>query len=86
MSGGSDPTVSRETESAATSAPKAPKASPTDATGGSGFGAYNSISPNDTPIGAAAHRASQILHPGRRIVERSPSRTRRAAWARLRPL
>ncbi|KZF10538.1 MAG: ParA family protein [Rhodococcus sp. (in: high G+C Gram-positive bacteria)] len=64
MSGGSDPTVSRETESAATSAPKAPKASPTDATGGSGFGAYNSISPNDTPIGAAAHRASQILHPG----------------------
>ncbi|WP_338887774.1 ParA family protein [Rhodococcus sovatensis] len=64
MSGGSDPTVSRETESAATSAQNAPKASPSDETGGSGFGAYNSISSNDTPIGAAAQRASQILHPG----------------------
>ncbi|AYJ47582.1 ParA family protein [Rhodococcus sp. P1Y] len=64
MSGGSDPTVSRETESATASASKARKGSTSDETGGSGFGAYSSISSDDTPIGAAAQRASQVLHPG----------------------
>ncbi len=63
MSGGSDPAVSRETKSA-TEGAAAQKGTETDEAGNSGFGEYNSISPNDTPIGAAAHRASQILHPG----------------------
>lgn len=63
MSGGSDPTVSRETESSASRGSNTRKSSTSDETGGSGFGAYSSISPDDTPIGAAAQRASQVLHP-----------------------
>lgn len=62
MSGGSDPAVSRET------APKKNASSNSEnksgVTAGSGFEYTNAISPNDTPIGAAAHRASQVLHPG----------------------
>ncbi|SNT15210.1 ParA family protein [Rhodococcoides kyotonense] len=61
MSGGSDPAVSRETESENGSASTR---SENRSTGSSGFSAYSSISSDDTPIGAAAHRASQILHPG----------------------
>ncbi|WP_037183512.1 ParA family protein [Rhodococcoides fascians] len=72
MSGGSDPTVSRETdgnvsretESSAPSSRSSRSSAGSKATDGSGFGAYSSISPDDTPIGAAAHRASQVLHPG----------------------
>lgn len=64
MSGGSDPAVSRETESKAKGAQSARDAPESKTTGDSGFGAYNGISPDDTPIGAAAHRASQVLHPG----------------------
>ncbi|TFI43058.1 ParA family protein [Rhodococcus sp. 1R11] len=60
MSGGSDPAVSRETESKKKSSNVA--ASKAGVT--SGFEYANSISTDDTPIGAAAHRASQVLHPG----------------------
>lgn len=73
MSGGSDPAVSRETKSATESA-AAQKGTETDAAGNSGFAEYNSISPNDTPIGAAAHRASQILHPGSVTLPKPPKR------------
>ncbi|WP_072805204.1 ParA family protein [Rhodococcoides yunnanense] len=61
MSGGSDPAVSRETESEKAGAKSG---TATESMGGSGFNSYSSISPDDTPIGAAAHRASQVLHPG----------------------
>jgi chromosome partitioning protein len=61
MSGGSDPAVSRETQSAKgrdSTRVESPSTTSSD------FSAYSSISPDDTPIGAAAHRASQVLHPG----------------------
>lgn len=64
MSGGSDPAVSRETESVAENARAAQSGPKSKTTGDSGFGAYSSISSADTPIGAAAQRASQVLHPG----------------------
>ncbi|WP_032392633.1 ParA family protein [Rhodococcoides fascians] len=60
MSGGSDPAVSRETESKK----KSSNAAANKAGVTSGFEYTNSISTDDTPIGAAAHRASQVLHPG----------------------
>ena len=64
MSGGSDPTVSRETEQSTEGARRATRCPEAKTTGVSGFGEYSSISSDDTPIGAAAQRASQILHPG----------------------
>ena len=62
MSGGSDSAVSRETASkknASNSSESAPAVKKS-----SDFEYTNAISPDDTPIGAAAHRASQVLHPG----------------------
>ncbi|QCB49465.1 ParA family protein [Rhodococcus sp. PAMC28707] len=58
MSGGFDPAVSRETSTANNDGQPASKPR-----GGSGFDAFSGISANDTPIGAAAQRASQVLHP-----------------------
>ncbi|PTR25715.1 chromosome segregation ATPase [Rhodococcus sp. OK519] len=63
MSAGSEPAVSREAVSRET-------ATPSDSTNGSrgeGYAhssPYTGISLADTPIGAAAQRASQVLHPG----------------------
>ncbi len=58
MSGGSESAVSRETETQRTTAAASGSAedefSPIP---------YEGLSPLDTPIGAAAHRASQVLHP-----------------------
>lgn len=58
MSGGSESAVSRETETQGTMAAASRSAedefSPIP---------YEGLSPLDTPIGAAAHRASQVLHP-----------------------
>ncbi|MCJ0978960.1 ParA family protein [Rhodococcus sp. ARC_M12] len=62
MSGGSDPAVSRETASKKNASSSSGRESGVKT--GSGFEYTNAISPNDTPIGAAAHRASQVLHPG----------------------
>ncbi|MDJ0393566.1 ParA family protein [Rhodococcus sp. G-MC3] len=73
MSGGSDRTVSRETESATQKSTGGRKSAPKDTAGGSGF-VYNGISSNDTPIGAAAHRASQVLHPGSVMLPKPPKR------------
>lgn len=62
MSGGSDPAVSRETATKKNASGNSENKS--GVTASSGFEYTNAISPNDTPIGAAAHRASQVLHPG----------------------
>ncbi|MGY5036819.1 ParA family protein, partial [Streptomyces sp. 900116325] len=72
MSAGSESAVSRETVSRETSTSSdAPN-------GGSGDGyahsPYSGISLADTPIGAAAQRASQVLHPGSVSLPRPPER------------
>jgi chromosome partitioning protein len=59
MSGGPESTVSRETDHDASSSTTDNKENPYAAPAA----AYAGISPLDTPIGAAAHRASQVLHP-----------------------
>lgn len=61
MSGGPEASVSRETghtSSRSTDLPAANGQNPDPA------GPYDGISLADTPIGAAAQRASQVLHPG----------------------
>ncbi|WP_420881417.1 ParA family protein [Rhodococcus sp. (in: high G+C Gram-positive bacteria)] len=73
MSAGSESAVSRETVSRETAA------SPDDAANGDGGEAYahspySGISLADTPIGAAAQRASQVLHPGSVSLPRPPAR------------
>ncbi|MFZ2527445.1 MAG: ParA family protein [Rhodococcus sp. (in: high G+C Gram-positive bacteria)] len=61
MSGGSEPAVSRETEDTDDDFFPVP---------------FDGISAADTPIGAAAHRASQILHPNATNALPKPSERR----------
>ncbi|QBJ96518.1 ParA family protein [Rhodococcus sp. ABRD24] len=72
MSAGSESAVSREAVSRETDAPS-------DSTSGSrdkdfSHSPYAGISLADTPIGAAAQRASQVLHPGSVTLPKPPKR------------
>lgn len=71
MSGGSESAVSRETEAqrptGAESESVEDEFSPIP---------YEGLSPLDTPIGAAAHRASQVLHPSSVNALPKPARRR----------
>jgi chromosome partitioning protein len=81
MSGGPESAVSRETVSRETEHRSDHATS--SGNGDDGFTApYNGISAEETPIGAAAHRASQVLHPNRRSAGFSQSPIRRAGSAR----
>ncbi|MFD4369309.1 ParA family protein [Rhodococcus sp. NPDC058521] len=70
MSGGPESAVSRETVSRETD-----RQSDQPKNGDDGFTApYSSIYADETPIGAAAHRASQVLHPGSVTLPKPPER------------
>ncbi|NLE81688.1 MAG: AAA family ATPase [Rhodococcus sp.] len=70
MSGGPESAVSRETVSRETD-----RQSDQSLNGDDGFTApYASLSVDETPIGAAAHRASQVLHPGSVSLPKPPER------------
>ncbi|MFC9786749.1 ParA family protein [Rhodococcus sp. NPDC127528] len=60
MSGGPETSVSRETEHSASRSTDEPSG---NGTGPHSPGPYAGISVEETPIGAAAQRASQVLHP-----------------------
>ncbi|MFD4265532.1 AAA family ATPase [Rhodococcus sp. NPDC058481] len=69
MSGGPESTVSRETAHDASSSTTDNDENPYPAPA-----AYAGISPVDTPIGAAAQRASQVLHPHTVTIPRPKTR------------
>ena len=73
MSGGPESAVSRETTSRETDHQSDQATS--SGNGDDGFTApYNGISVEETPIGAAAHRASQVLHPHSVTLPKPPER------------
>ncbi|QSE81220.1 ParA family protein [Rhodococcus koreensis] len=73
MSGGPESAVSRETVSRETDHQS--DQAPSSGNGDDGFTApYNGISVEETPIGAAAHRASQVLHPHSVGLPKPPER------------